>query len=230
MQECRMGSRAIIRFGAIGALFCCFLALAACASMSEPGGQNPQGEPSLRDLPAAERTSGATDSGVGRGSGRGSVGGLRPAPQNPLEAEPEPERIDIFGLRRSLGLDRESLGYEEKSFATCEVGYGYARDANCRERRIVVVRFKIDCRNSDGTEPSSTSYQTWPLGATELAWALAGQRGNTRTDGDGVGEVALIAPASPRSQKLRVTRENDFLLVTAGEARRIVAPRSWCNP
>lgn len=138
------------------------------------------------------------------------------------------ERVDMDGLKRSLGLDGPALGYRERSFNTCEAGYGFSQSHGCAAKRMVVVRFQIDCRESEGTE-TSTDYDSSPLRATDLSWTLAGQKGRARTDGSGQAELAMIASASARSQRLRVTRENDFLLVTAGEAKRIVAPRSWCG-
>ena len=149
------------------------------------------------------------------------------APQSD-QASPAQERIDLIGLKRSLGLEGEQLGYAERLFNTCDVGYGYASAQNCRARALVVIRVQLQCRESNGSE-NSTNYQTEPLGATDLIWTLAGQKGGARTDGDGRVEIAMIAASSPREQRLRIVRSNDFFAVTAEDARRVVAPNAWCK-
>lgn len=143
-------------------------------------------------------------------------------------AVPDAGGIDFVGLRRGLGLDPSPPGFSEKSFETCEVGYGFSRTRECRSQVLVVIRVQLQCRDSEGSEESAVSYRTTPIGAADVKWSLAGQKGSARTDGEGHAEIMLIASTSQREKKLRITHANDFLLVTAGEARRIVAPKSWC--
>ena len=137
--------------------------------------------------------------------------------------------VDLQGLKRELRLEGSDLGYFERGFETCQAGYGFSRSQDCRALRLVVIRFQLLCRTSEGTETSAESYQTFPVAAADLGWRLAGQSGGTRTDSEGRAEIALAAGPSPREQRLRLIRGNDFLLITAEDVRRIVAGKDWCT-
>src|SRR5688572_30068319 len=65
--------------------------------------------------------------------------------------EPAEVRIDYDRLQEHLGLKRnfDSLGYAEKSFDTCRVGYGYSSNKNCRKDYFVLIHFQLMCRDAD---------------------------------------------------------------------------------
>lgn len=142
---------------------------------------------------------------------------------------PDLSGVDVSALRRELGLESADLGYAERAFETCSVGYGFSRSSDCRKLLLVAIRYQILCRKSDGTEASADSYATFPVAGADLVWRLAGQAGLTRTDADGRGEITLAARSSPREQTLRLTRGNDFLALAAEDLRRVVAPSAWCG-
>lgn len=138
-------------------------------------------------------------------------------------------RIDALAIQRSLGLTRpaDELGYAEKAFNTCQIGYGYSSTHDCRTQNFVVIHFQIQCRDSEGTI-SHTDYSTRPAANEQIRWNLGKAEGYVQTDGDGIGQITWIAPSSPRNQKLRLTLEKKYLILTANEVKRIVAPDSWC--
>lgn len=149
------------------------------------------------------------------------------------EATPiEVERIDILGLQRSLGLEgsKSTLGFREKSFDTCRAGYGYSASRNCRRAFLADVKFQILCRDSDGTTSTAVGFADMrALSGRTLNWTLASERGTLVLDGEGYGQIAVVGPSSRRSQRLKLSVDNDFVTLPAGEVRRIVTPKNWCN-
>lgn len=158
-----------------------------------------------------------------------SDNGLLP-PEDTAEQSSPAERIDIDGLQRAMGMERsnDDLGYEEKAFNTCKAGYGYSSTHNCRKQNLVVIHFLLQCRDSMGTE-SSTDYEIQPVGSAKVKWNLGQAQGFTETDGDGYGQVRWVTPASQRREKLRLTVDGKFMILTASEISRVVAPKNWCN-
>jgi hypothetical protein len=39
----------------------------------------------------------------------------------------------------------------------------------------------------------------------------------------------MASPESQKAQRLRLTLDNDFLFLRAGEVKKIVAPQNWCR-
>ena len=155
-----------------------------------------------------------------------------PRPSRPIvEQDGSEPAIDILGLERSLGLDsgREDLGFHEKSFDTCSVGYGYSASHNCKKQSFVSIRFQLQCRESEGTI-SNADYEVKAIASDHVKWNL-GKTGSglTPTDGDGYGEIRTIASSTQAQQKLRLTVNGKFLILTAAEIRRIVTPGDWCK-
>lgn len=157
----------------------------------------------------------------------------KPAPEVDLpppifgDAE-ETENIDVQGLQRSMGMARplESLGFREKAFNSCRAGYGYSSSQNCRNLHLMVLNFRLLCRDSEGTV--SEIIQLTPVTNGQVRWNLDSQQGYVPTDGEGFGQIVAVMPKSTAKKRLRLTVANDFLLTQAGEVGRIVVPRQWC--
>jgi hypothetical protein len=150
----------------------------------------------------------------------------------PKQESPREILVDYFGLHRSLGLERgkEHLGYAEKTFDTCNVGYGYSASNNCRRETFVSIHFQILCRDSEGTVSTAIAREDMkPLSGRSLNWIIQGARGVLRLDGEGFGQIKTTFRDSQRLQRLKLSIDNDFVYVRAGELRRIVTPRNWCN-
>ena len=152
----------------------------------------------------------------------------KPAP-TATGARPETS-IDLVGLEASLGLQRplEDLGYAERAFNSCEAGYGFSSSHDCRKLVLVVIQFQLQCRESEGTE-STVNYAVSPIAGARVRWNLGTGVGFATTDGQGFGRLRWIASSSQQRQKLRLTHGNNFLILTAGDVRRIVTPGSWCR-
>lgn len=144
----------------------------------------------------------------------------------------EEENIDLLGLQKSLRMERpmEQLGYAEKAFNTCQAGYGYSSSHNCRQRHLVVIHFRLQCRDSEGTVSEMvTLEELQPVLADRMRWHLGSVPGTTSTDGEGYGQIRAVMSQSAKTQRLRLTVKNDFLLLTANQVKRIIVPKSWCR-
>jgi len=124
----------------------------------------------------------------------------------------------------------EDLGYVEKKFDTCQIGYGYSSTRDCRKESLVVIHFLLQCRDSEGTVSEALgASDVQPVSADRIRWNLGKREGMTRTDGEGYGQIRLATAASPKNEKLRLTIDGQFLALTASEVSRVVAPKSWCR-
>lgn len=142
------------------------------------------------------------------------------------------ESVDEIALQRALGLELpiERLGYAEKKFNTCEVGYGYSNVNNCRERYFVVIQYQMLCRDSEGTVSEViNSHDLIKNVSRTLRWDLKDFKGTTTTDGLGYSQIRLIADKSQKQQRFKLTIEDDFLYLRAGEVNKIITPRPWCR-
>ena len=136
---------------------------------------------------------------------------------------------DVQAIEHELAMDRPAqvLGYAERVFNSCEFAttdkYG-----PCGNRYFVQIHFRLQCRDSEGTI-SQTDYQTHAITDDKVAWTLAGNRGTVATDEDGYGQLRMIGAYSAHELKVRLTTNGRFLVQTAGEMDRIVAPGTWCT-
>lgn len=139
--------------------------------------------------------------------------------------------VDVTRLQRSLGMSRSysQLGFQEGRFNTCKVGSGYSSQSNCRDRRLSVIHFRLQCRASTGTVESVSEYELEPLIARRLTFILGSQRGYTQTNQQGYGQVRVISPNSSYHQRLVIKKGPNALGVKASQAGRIVLPRDWCS-
>ncbi len=153
--------------------------------------------------------------------------------KRPYQRDQAPaEIIDYDGLQRSLGLSRglSEYGYQEKDFATCDVGYGYSSTHRCRKNIFVVIQIQLLCRDSEGTVSTTLRYDDMtPLTNRSISWELAGDRGTLTLDGQGRGQIRSIFAATPREKRLKISTQNDFLYMQAGAIRRVVTPQKWCR-
>lgn len=141
--------------------------------------------------------------------------------------------IDTVALQRSLGLERNSqnLGYSEKSFNTCQAGYGFSKSHNCQNKYFVVIHFQLLCRNSEGTvQRALTSEDLKAISDRDVNWSLKPLSGQLQTDGEGFGQIRTIASTSQKTSRLKLGVGNDFLYMRANEITRVVTPQPWCNP
>jgi hypothetical protein len=155
-------------------------------------------------------------------------------PSTPIttEAPEETSRIDYLALQTHLGLDRapEDLGYTEKSFNTCEAGYGFSRSQNCHQEYFILLHFRLLCRDTEGTISTVlTDADTTPLAGRNVRWNLKGINGTSPTDGLGYGQVRMTSPISQKKQRVKIAIGNEFLYMRANEITKVITPLPWCS-
>lgn len=141
-------------------------------------------------------------------------------------------RIDYISLQNSLGLtrDSESLGYTEKTFNTCQAGFGYSSNQNCHQEVFMVLHFKLTCRDSEGTISSIlTDADVSPIAYKDLKWNLKDINGVITTDGSGYGQIRATSKKSQKRERLKIALGPDFLYMRANEITKVITPRSWCD-
>lgn len=146
---------------------------------------------------------------------------------------PAQAAVDYPALVRAMKMDRpiHRLGFVEKPFENCGTEYGLPAPnrPGCQKMYLVKIHFRIQCRDSDGTVSERvTEDELRAFGGREIAWTLKGIQGLTRSDESGFGELVTISPISQKAQRLKLSFENDFLYLPAGEIKRVITPRSWC--
>lgn len=143
----------------------------------------------------------------------------------------ETTSIDEESLLRSLGLERgsEDLGFQEKSFNTCEVGYGYSSSHDCEKQHFVVIHFRLQCRDSEGTVSTILNdADLTPIADRDIKWTIAGRQGVARTDAMGFGQIKAIFSRSQKGQRLKLASQGEFLYIRTGDIQKIVTPKPWC--
>jgi hypothetical protein len=155
-----------------------------------------------------------------------------PTVSAPAEAEPSGPSIDYVALQKSLGLDRENsdLGYSEKGFDTCKVGYGYSGTHYCHHEYFVVLHFRLMCRDSEGTVAEGVNtVDMMSIADRRVKWNLKGISGTLQTDGEGYGQIHTVSPISQKSQRLKLAVGPEFLYMRANEITKVVTPKPWCD-
>lgn len=144
----------------------------------------------------------------------------------------ETSQLDLSSIQRLLNLDKniQTLGFWEKSFNSCKVGYGYETSQNCQQKYFVVIHFKIACRASEGSVSTILTDDDLAVVANQnLQWFLKNTNGRVNTDSNGFAEIQLVSDISQRTERLRLSNGNDFVLMRAGEIRSLIVPINWCN-
>ncbi len=147
-------------------------------------------------------------------------------------AEPKKPSIDINALQSHLRMDRdvENLGLTEKAFNTCEAGYGFSRSQNCHQEYFVVLHFRLQCRDTDGTiSEILTDEDLSPLAGRKVKWTLKNLSGTADTDGLGYGQIRINSPISQKKQRVRLSIGSEFLYMRANEITKVITPLPWCS-
>jgi hypothetical protein len=155
-----------------------------------------------------------------------------PHPVAPLPPETGPEsQFNLENLKAKLGLQgvNNDLGYHEAKFDSCQPGQRVPSEQSCGPRVLSVVRFRLECRDSEGTVNLALApTDLKPISMKAVRWSLANRDGEVKTDSMGYSELIGFYAQSPRSHRLRIAVGNDFLYMRAEEITRVVVPQSWC--
>lgn len=143
-----------------------------------------------------------------------------------------PVNIDYEGLSRSMSMDfpREDLGLKEQRFNTCSAGYGYSASQDCRDNYMVVINFRLLCRDTEGTVSEAVRAEDMrPLSGRPVSWAMVGNKGQFKLDNQGYGTIKTTSENTSKNERLKITADNDFLYMRANQINQVVTPSNWCN-
>lgn len=141
------------------------------------------------------------------------------------------EIIDVVSLQKFLRMDyaKEKLGYSEKTFNTCAVGFGYSSSQNCRQMYAVSIYYQVKCRQSEGTISTIlTDADLTPVESSHVKWSLKNVSGFSSTDSYGYGQIQTVSNQSQRHQRLRLAVGENFLYMRASDITTVVVPKDWC--
>ncbi|QDK44501.1 MULTISPECIES: hypothetical protein [unclassified Bdellovibrio] len=153
-------------------------------------------------------------------------------PPMATEVGQESSPVDPVAIQRALHLDRnvEQLGVEEKSFNSCEMGYGYSRNKDCRTMYMTVLNVRLLCRDTEGTISTVlTESDVTPIAGQTIRWSLKNVQGEYQTDGLGYGQIVALSPRSQKRERVRISYKNEFLYMRANEITKVITPRPWCS-
>jgi hypothetical protein len=142
---------------------------------------------------------------------------LEKPPQTGSVAAPPESSVDLTELKSRLKMNRNihELGFRETRFE--------------RNSHLVVIHFRMLCRESEGTVDEVSRSDLLPIESNSVRWKLGSSDGYTRTDRDGFGQVETIHSKSASRDRLRLTIDGRFVAVPAAEAGLVVVPGSWCS-
>ena len=156
---------------------------------------------------------------------------MRPTQAPTARSEKTEEIIDVVSLQKFLRMDypKERLGYSEKTFNTCAVGFGYSSSQNCRQMYAVNINYQIKCRQSEGTISTIlTDADLTPVQSSNVKWTLKNISGMSSTDSFGYGQIQTVSNQSQRQQRLRLSIAENFLYIKASDITKVVTPKDWC--
>ena len=145
--------------------------------------------------------------------------------------KPYQEVIDVVGLQNALKLSGTKIGFFEKNYNTCSVGYGYLQNENCRNLFMTVIRFQIVCRPEiDDPNKILSQSDLTPVANQKLKWKLGSNiTGSSETNYSGYGQLVAISSQSQKNQRLKINSGNDFLLIKSHEIDQVITPPDWCR-
>ncbi len=130
----------------------------------------------------------------------------------------------------NMRIDKEKLGYFEKTFNTCKAGSGYSATQNCENLNYVVIHYRLRCRDTEGTTSEVvTEANIEDISNADIKWTLKDQTGFSQTNNGGYGETRAVFKASPKRERFILSNGTSFLYLRANEINTVVAPKNWCN-
>lgn len=132
-------------------------------------------------------------------------------------------------VQTALHLEREIsiLGFEEIPFDSCQIASPHV-DKSCGPRIFTLLHLQVLCRNSQGTVTEISKADLTPIVNSRFSWELGRVRGISESDEFGYVQVRSISQKAAKSERLKLSLGENFLLLRAKEAQKIVVPHDWC--
>lgn len=135
--------------------------------------------------------------------------------------------VDKIEERLEFSKSESDLGFEQKTFNTCEIGAGYPSNAKCSKRYFAVLHMKVLCRDSVGTVQKVNSLEA--LQSNNVKVIFGNIRSYTSFNMDGYTKLRGISKYPFNKKKLILKKGQNALQVSASEVSKIIVPNDWCS-
>lgn len=135
--------------------------------------------------------------------------------------------IDILSLVRELEMDAplQEIGFQEKSFNTCEVQSNRSEKPICQRLYLGKLNFQVMCRDSTGTVEK---VNLEPLDHGNLKWKRGTHRGYARTNSMGYGSIEFVSTSSNMNQALYIYLGRKVARKSLKDMWKLILPKNWC--
>jgi hypothetical protein len=133
--------------------------------------------------------------------------------------------LDELEKKLNLGSKFDELGFHQKRFTPCAIGY---QAAGCDSHYFTMINFQIVCRDTTETTESSDHILT-PLANKDLELRLNKKIENVQTDSEGFTQMRLVSNGSVSTSRLIILSSPNSLGLRAGDTKKIMVPRDWCE-
>jgi hypothetical protein len=133
--------------------------------------------------------------------------------------------VDDVARKLNLGLHFDELGFHEKRFDPCALGY---KTKSCETQLFTMINFQVVCRDSEGTIQSN-NYTLTPLALKPLHLKVGSHLADSQTDQNGFSQIRFLAKTTARETRFILSSPPFLLALHAGEVKKIVVPNDWCQ-
>lgn len=136
--------------------------------------------------------------------------------------------INLNDLFHELNMSHplEKLGYQEKSFNTCQIQSNKSQRPLCKKMYVSRLNFHVMCRDSTGTVEKVTLE---PLSQKMLRWKGGPKRGRTSTDSRGYGSLGFVSKYPSSNGHLYFYLGSKIARKRFKDNWKLILPKSWCD-
>ncbi len=141
-----------------------------------------------------------------------------------------PAELDLNDLSDRLQMGRSSadLGFQHKAFNTCRLGVENP-GAPCRDLYYNDLRFRLQCRATEGTVEHVSNFELTPLYTNSLKWQVGPQSGHIPTSPDGFGHLRWISTTPNHNARVIFKSKTHSLSQAPSQLSRLILPNYWCR-
>lgn len=136
--------------------------------------------------------------------------------------------IDLNHLYMEMNMDHpvEDLGFQERSFDTCEVEANKSKKPFCQTLYVARLNFQVMCRDSTGTVER---VNLTPLARKRLRWKGGLKRGSTSTNSKGFGSLGFISRRPASHGHLYLYLGSKIARKRFQDNWKLILPKNWCS-
>lgn len=144
-------------------------------------------------------------------------------PDERVPSEPAVDPDDVLRVLK-VNLHTLPLGYKQYNVDLCKSGLS---KYDCGRKYFTVVKFRITCRDSEGTVEYVTGFE--PFAGKSVQWRVLNQQGRTSTGPRGEGTAYFLTSYDPKSSRFALIYGRHSLGLRVNQVRSVVVPSYWCD-